>query len=158
MEASQVTATFLDTPGHAAFTAMRARGASVTDIVILVVAANDGVMPQVPPAAPPPCTVTASLRSAAAQPSPVQGNAAQTEEALAHARAAGCPVIVALSKCDMPNADPARVKGELLARGLMLEEAGGSVLVRVCARRPHLASGAVLLQGLPRRMAACQCC
>jgi translation initiation factor IF-2 len=55
---------------------------------------------------------------------------AQTEEALAHARAAGCPVIVALSKCDMPNADPARVKNELLARGLTLEEAGGNVLVR----------------------------
>ena len=56
---------------------------------------------------------------------------AKTEEALAHARAAGCPVIVALSKCDMPNADPGRVRNELLARGLLLEEAGGNVLVRV---------------------------
>ena len=54
----------------------------------------------------------------------------QTKEALSHAQAAGCPIILALTKCDMPGADPARVKGQLLAAGLLLEEAGGSVLVR----------------------------
>ena len=57
----------------------------------------------------------------------------QTREALSHAQAAGCPIILALTKCDMPGADPARVKGQLLSAGLLLEEAGGTVLVRPTA-------------------------
>ncbi len=88
--------TFLDTPGHAAFTQMRARGADVTDIIILVVAADDSIMPQ-------------------------------TEEAISHAKAAGVPIIVAINKVDKPDADPNKVRTDLLQHEIQVESMGGDV-------------------------------
>jgi len=104
VESSGRKITFIDTPGHEAFTEMRARGAKVTDVVILVVAADDGVMPQ-------------------------------TQEAIEHARSAGVPLVVALNKIDVPNANPDRVLGQLSERELMPEAYGGdTVTVPVSAK------------------------
>ncbi len=97
--------TFLDTPGHAAFTEMRARGANVTDIVVLVVAANDSIMPQ-------------------------------TIEAINHAKAAGVPIIVALNKIDLPDANPMKVKQDLLQHEIIVEELSGETLcIEVSAKK-----------------------
>ncbi|HTR45864.1 MAG TPA: translation initiation factor IF-2 [Verrucomicrobiae bacterium] len=111
VHADQRRIVFIDTPGHEAFTRMRARGAKVTDVVVLVVSADDGVMPQ-------------------------------TEEAIAHARAANVPIVVAINKIDKPEAQPERVKRQLADRNLMPEEWGGdTVMVEVSAKTK---------QGLPR--------
>lgn len=111
--------TFLDTPGHAAFTQMRARGAEVTDIIILVVAADDSIMPQ-------------------------------TEEAISHAKAAGVPIIVAINKVDKPNADPNKVRTDLLQHEIQVEGMGGEIQdVEVSALKKTNLDGlqeAILLQ------------
>ncbi len=123
--------TFIDTPGHAAFTAMRARGAKVTDIVVLVVAADDGVMPQ-------------------------------TIEAINHAKAAGVPMIVAINKIDKPDADPQRVRTDLLQHDVLVESMSGDTLeVEVSAKQRlnldkllgaiHLQSEVLELRANPNR-------
>ena len=96
VEAGGNRLTFIDTPGHAAFTQMRARGAAVTDLVVLVIAATEGPMPQ-------------------------------TVEAIEHAQAAGCPIVVAVNKCDLPDADPEKAKQRLTEHNLVAEDFGGDV-------------------------------
>jgi translation initiation factor IF-2 len=105
--------TFLDTPGHEAFTAMRARGAKVTDIAVLVVAADDGVMPQ-------------------------------TRESISHARAAEVPIVVAINKIDVPDANPDRVRSELAAEGLQPEDWGGTTQFSEVSAKQHANLGDLL--------------
>lgn len=107
--------TFLDTPGHAAFSSMRARGANVTDIVVLVVAANDGVMPQ-------------------------------TLEALSHAKAAKVPIIVAVNKCDHPNANPMQARQQLQDKGVVPDDWGGDNIFVDCS--------AITKQGVDKLLSA----
>ena len=90
--------TFIDTPGHAAFTEMRARGSKLTDVVVLVVAADDGVKPQ-------------------------------TVESIKHAKAANVPIVVAINKCDLPEADPQKIKNQLLEHELIAEDLSGDTLM-----------------------------
>ena len=90
--------TFIDTPGHAAFTEMRSRGSKLTDIVVLVVAADDGVKPQ-------------------------------TVESIKHAKAANVPIVVAINKCDLPDADPKKIKNQLLEHELIAEDLSGDTLM-----------------------------
>jgi translation initiation factor IF-2 len=134
VETKQGTIVFLDTPGHEAFTQMRARGASVTDVVVLVVAADDGVMPQ-------------------------------TKEAIAHAKAASVPIIVAINKVDKPSADIERVRRELGEQALVSEEWGGdTIFVPVSAMTGqgidklleaiHLQAEILELRANPRRSAS----
>mgnify|MGYP000486494949 CR=1 FL=1 len=104
VQTSSGTITFIDTPGHEAFTSMRARGAKITDIVVLVVAADDGIMPQ-------------------------------TVEAANHAKAAGVPIIVAINKVDLPQADAGRVKQRLSDLGLTPEEWGGETITVECSAK-----------------------
>ncbi len=109
------TVTFLDTPGHAAFTAMRSRGASVTDIIVLVVAADDGVMPQTK-------EVIELWKQLSAEAGEIGSSSAGASK-----RGGGVQLVVALNKIDKPDAEPERVKRELLAAGVELEEVGGEV-------------------------------
>ena len=98
VDTGELGITFIDTPGHEAFTQMRARGANVTDIVVLVVAADDGIMPQ-------------------------------TIEAINHSKAAGVPIVVAVNKCDLPDANPALVKADLTKYEIIAEDLGGDTPV-----------------------------
>ncbi len=106
VQAGGLEVTFLDTPGHEAFTQMRARGARVTDVAVLVVAADDGIMPQ-------------------------------SVEAISHAKAAGVPIIVAINKCDLPDADPQRVKQGLLEHELVPEDFGGDTITVEVSAKTH---------------------
>ncbi|XVF53019.1 hypothetical protein PTKIN_Ptkin05aG0065300 [Pterospermum kingtungense] len=125
---SGASITFLDTPGHAAFSAMRARGAAIMDMVVLVVAAADGEMPQ-------------------------------TLEAIAHAKAANVPIVVAVNKCDKPAANPERVKIQLASEGLLPEDMGGDIqAVEVSAIKKtglEILEEALLLQAEVMNLKAC---
>ena len=98
IESNRNKLTFIDTPGHAAFTEMRARGSKLTDVVVLVVAADDGVKPQ-------------------------------TVESIKHAKAANVPIVVAINKCDLPEADPSKIKNQLLEHELIAEDLSGDTLM-----------------------------